>query len=75
MIFCEGPQEKLSEMPVPIELAESCRMMRDQIPCQLLLGESHPEGAAEEPQDNEPAAGAQGGLEDRHAARSLWTGP
>jgi hypothetical protein len=75
MILCEGPQEKFSEAPVPMELAESTRMMLDQIPRQLLLGESHPEGAAEEPQDNEPAADAQGGLEDRHAARSLWTGP
>ncbi len=74
MILCRGPQEKFSEAPVTIELAESTRMMLDQIPRQLLLGESHPEGAAEEPQDNEPAADAQGELEDRRAARSFWMG-
>jgi hypothetical protein len=74
MILCEGSQEKFSEAPVTIELAESTRVMLDQIPRQLLLGESHPEGAGEEPQDNEPAADAQGELEDRRAARSFWMG-
>jgi hypothetical protein len=47
MILCEGSQEKFSEAPVTIELAESTRVMLDQIPRQLLLGESHPEGAGE----------------------------
>jgi hypothetical protein len=60
MILCEGSQEKFSEAPVTIELAESTRVMLDQIPRQLLL--------------NEPAADAQGEFEDRRAARSFWMG-